>query len=545
MEQTKEPGITDYFATFRRRRWLLVGVALPIVVAAIMVAFSLPSLYRSTAIFRFETPALQIQNQGADARNNYLDAYVSKLEDNVLGPESLARLRDVLQLPSDGDGALGFMRKKIHVDVTTERILDPDSARQKDVNSGFTVYYDSRSPDLAQRGSQWLSDQFVAQSRQNHRDRAVQAADFLQTEADKYKAQSTLLESKLADFKTKHAGELPDSQNVTQGEKERAEADLINVEQELSTQRQNRIFLVTQLQQNQAVNPNNEQLRDLQDQYNKKLATYDANHPDMIALRRQINELQNGGGTAGGDSLQQQLETQKSILAQTRQRYSEDHPDVKRLERSIAALQQRIASGEKSPPPTSVTNPVAVQLQTQLNANDSATAALIERRSKLNVRLASIAGQVAASPQVAKDYESIVRDLQLARDKSDELLKRKMDSELTAAQALAGSSDEFHLLQAPGKALPSTKSKAAIAIIGIILATILGFGVVMIREAVDQSVRGSNDVISLLSLTPLAVVPEIQNSRYMAARRQRLIRLAFALIIGVPVLFTVIRLTVH
>jgi uncharacterized protein involved in exopolysaccharide biosynthesis len=367
----------------------------------------------------------------------------------------------------------------------------------------------------------------------------------LQTEADKYKSQITILESKLADFKQKHAGELPDSQNVTQGEKERAEADLINVEQELSTQRQNRIFLVTQLQQNQAVNPNNDQLRELQDQYNKKLATYDANHPDMIALRRQINELQNGGGAAGGDSLQQQLETQKSILAQTRQRYSEDHPDVKRLERSIAALQQRIASGEKGAPPTSVTNPVAVQLQTQLNANDSATAALIERRSKLNVRLASIAGQVAASPQVAKDYESIVRDLQLARDKYDELLKRKMDSELTAAQALAGSSDEFHLLQAPGKALPSTKSKVAIAIIGIILATILSFGVVMIREAVDQSVRGSNDVISLLSLTPLAVVPEIRNSRYMAARRQRLIRLAFALIIGVPVLFTVIRLTVH
>jgi polysaccharide biosynthesis transport protein len=545
MEPTKEAGLSDYFASFRRRRWLMIGVGLPIVVAAALLTWVLPTYYRSTAVFRFEAPAVEAQGGGADARNNYLDAYVSKLQDNVLGPASLVQLRDILQLPPDTDGAPSTMQKKIHVDVTTERILDPESARQKDVNSGFTVYYESRSPEKAQQASQWLADQFLNQSRLNRHDRAMQAATFLQAEADKYRASISTLESKLADFKQQHVGELPDSVNVTQAEKERTELDLTNVEQELSALRQNRIFLQSQLQQSQAVNPDNDTLRQLQDEYNRKLATYDANHPDMIALKRQIDTLQRGGGVLGGDSLQAQLETQRAILAQTRQRYSEDHPDVKRLERSIATLEARIASGEKSTQATSaVTNPVVVQLQTQINANDSQTASLVDRRARLNGKLASIAGQQSASPQIEKQYEVMTRDVGLARDKYDELLKRKMDSEVTASGALAGSGDEFRLLQPPGKAVRSNKSKTAIGIVGVLLAGILTLGAALAAEAFDQSVRGSKDLMGILNIVPLAIVPEIRNSRYRTLHKQRLMRAALSALVAVPLLYGVIQLAV-
>src|SRR5665213_1095651 len=546
MEHTKESGLSDYFASFRRRRWLMVGVALPIVAATAILTIVLPTYYASPAAFRFDSTATDSPGGAPTDRNNYLDAYISKLQDSVLDTASLIKLRDLLHLPGDGDGALGTMQKNIHVDVTTERILDPDSGRQKDVNSGFTVRYDTRSPEKAQQASQWLADQFISQSRQNRHDHAMQAATFLQGEADKYRASISTLESKLADFKQQHVGELPDSANVTQGEKERAELDLTNVEQELSALQQNRIFLQSQLQQSQAANPDSDALRQLQDEYNRKLATYDPNHPDMIALKRQIDTLQRGGGVLGGDSLQAQLETQRAILAQTRQRYSEDHPDVKRLERSIAALQARIASGEKSPQSASlVTNPVVVQLQTQINANDSQTASLVARRAKLNMKLTSIASQMSASPQIEKQFEVMTRDIGLARDKYDELLKRKMDSEVAAAGALAGSGDEFHLLQPPGPAARSEKSKAAIGIIGVLLAGILAFGAALGAEAFDQSVRGSNDLLSILDVVPLAIVPEIRNSRYLVMRRQRLLRMGFSVLVGLPVLYGVIRLVVH
>ena len=90
----------------------------------------------------------------------------------------------------------------------------------------------------------------------------------------------------------------------------------------------------------------------------------------MIALRRQIDALKAGGGAVDSLSLPAQLQAQKQILAQARQRYSEDHPDVKRIERQIKSLETRIASGETSAG-NPVGSPAVVQLKTQINALDN------------------------------------------------------------------------------------------------------------------------------------------------------------------------------
>jgi uncharacterized protein involved in exopolysaccharide biosynthesis len=517
----------------------MVGVGLPVLLLTVLLTVALPTYYNSLAVFRFETSTMSELEGNKGDRNNYLDSYVTKLSESVLGRESLEKMRSALKLTPNGD--MAALKKAVHVDMTTERILDPESGRQKDMNSGFTLRYDSESPVLARQGSQWLADQFLAQSRQNRHDRAMEAVTFLQSESDKYRASIAVLETRLADFKQQHVNELPDSAASAQGEKERTEQDLLNVEQELGALQQNRIFLQSQLQQSQATNPDSDTLRQLQDEYSHKLATYDPNHPDMLALKRQIDVLQHGGGVIEGDSLQSQLATQRSILAQTRQRYSDDHPDVKRLQRAIAALETRVAAGEKPARNTISTNPVTVQLQTQLNANESQAASLVARRVMLNAKMAQIVGRMYASPQIAKQYESIERDVALARDKYNELLKRKMDSDVTASSALAGSGDEFRLVQPPGSATPSSKSSVAIGIIGVILAGILSLGAALGAEAMDQSVRGSRDLLSILDIAPLGIVPEIRNSVYLKGRRTRLIRLAASVVVGMPLLYGLIR----
>jgi polysaccharide biosynthesis transport protein len=542
MESTNEPGLGGYLVTFRRRRWLMLGVGLPVVLFSLLLTVALPTYYLSLATFRFETAAMDLNSPGHGDRNVYLDSYVSKLTESVLAPASIANMRTSLNLPAGGDGDIGAMQRAVHVDMTTERILDPESGRQKDLNSGFTVRYDGRTPELAKLGTQWLVGQFLDQSRRNRHDRAMEAVKFLQSESEKYRAQIGLLENRLADFKQQHVGELPEAAAAAQGEKERADQELLNVEQELGALQQNRIFLESQLQQSQATNPDAETLRQLQEEYNHKLASYDVNHPDMLALRRQIDALQQGGGVVHGDSLQSQLATQRAILEQTRQRYSSDHPDVKRLQRAIAALEARIAAGEQPAQGAVLANPVTVQLQTQLNANESQTASLIARRAALNARLTQILGRMSATPQVEKQYEAFTRDIGLARDKYDELLKRKMDSDVTASSALAGSGDEFGLVQAPGEATRAVKSRVAIGIIGVILGGLLALGAALAAEATDQSVRSSNDVAAILEVKPLAIVPEIHNSIYLEGRRRRLTRLAVSLLVGVPAIYGLIRL---
>jgi uncharacterized protein involved in exopolysaccharide biosynthesis len=265
----------------------------------------------------------------------------------------------------------------------------------------------------------------------------------------------------------------------------------------------------------------------------------------MVALRRQIELLKRGGG-AQGTSLQAQLDTQRQILAETRQRYSDDHPDVRRIERTISTLEARIAAGEKADQPIAPTNPIVVQLRTQLSGNANQLASLEARKAELHDKLQSIQNLLVASPQVEKDYEVLTRDVTLARDQYDELLKRKMDADFGAAASLAGRADEFHLIDAPVVPLsPSKPSRPGILVIGAILAVALALGAAFFAEAVDPNVRGRRDLAEILGVSPLAVVPEIRNSVSRKLRFRQTATLTVCLLLSVPIMYLIVRLAIQ
>jgi uncharacterized protein involved in exopolysaccharide biosynthesis len=333
----------------------------------------------------------------------------------------------------------------------------------------------------------------------------------------------------------------------TIADKDRYEQDLNNVEEELRTLQQNRVFLTSQLQEVPA-SANNEALTNLQEEYAKKKNLYDVNHPDMIALRAQIQALQRAD-TAGalGSPLQSELASQKLLLEQTRQRYSDDYPDVRRIKRDIASLEARIAAGEKTDSgPVVPTNPIAVQLQTELNGNENQIRSLEVRREQVSASLQQLQGRVSASPQVEKAYQLMTRDLTLSHDKYDELSKRMMDAQFAAAASLNGTGDEFTLVSAPLKPLvPAKPSRVGIVLVGLIVAVLLAGSCALVAELLDGSVRGSRDLAEILELSPLAIVPEIHNSRYRRHRFRQATVFMAALAAGVPVLYFLVRLVAH
>jgi uncharacterized protein involved in exopolysaccharide biosynthesis len=286
------------------------------------------------------------------------------------------------------------------------------------------------------------------------------------------------------------------------------------------------MFYASQLEQAKANGGDANLLQQQQAEYAKKSAIYDPDHPDLIALRRQIDSLQRGGPAMSDMTLPQQLEAQKAILSEVRQRYSADHPDVKRIQRQIDELKARIARGEKADT-TIPPNPGVMQIKAQINGVDTQIAALEARGRELRAKADQLVKRVEATPQVEREYQQLTRDLQLARTKYDELLKSRMDSELTVAAIAGGRSDEIRVVTAP--AVPSEPAKPTrpiIAAVGIVLALIIGLAAVVLMEAMDQTVRGSRDVKRVLSVAPLAVIPQIQDAASIRRMRVRMVVLA-------------------
>jgi uncharacterized protein involved in exopolysaccharide biosynthesis len=548
-ETQHTPDFSDYLAAIKRRRLLLVAIAVPIVSIAAALALGLPDIYVSTGLITFADATvsgeLPTDRDRVRKEKSYMDEYVSSLANTVLGGKSLTKLlKDLPGLTRPGGDPADAMQdvvSKTNVDTVRVPVLDPDSGREREIISAFTVSYGSRDPETARKVATWLTDALLDASRSNLQVRAKAAAQFYNTETDRYRTQIAGLESKLADFKAKNFGQLPELTDLNLNVMDRVQRDVDDVGQQMRTLRQERIMMAQQLEQARNAGMDEGMLGQLQAEYNKKAATYDQNHPDMIALRRQIETMRTGGGAIDSMSLSAQLAAQKSILAQARQRYSADHPDVKRVERQIKSLEIRIAAGE-----TSVGNPVGspavVQLRTQINALDTQLAGLQRRDGELRIKLDQMQKRVETTPQVEREYKTLTRDLELARTKYDELLKSQMDSELSGAAIASGRSDELRLVQAPATpAKPAKPKRVAIASIGLMLAILLSLTAVVLVESVDQSVRGSRDVRRVLDLSPLGVIPEIKDAASARRHRWQVAMLAGSVVIGSAIVVMTVR----
>lgn len=558
METQLTPDFSDYLAAIKRRHFLLLAILLPIIAIAVALALGLPSVYISSSLIEFSRATVpgELQNPDstglptpayADQQRNYADQYVANMRDAVLNSHQLgpvaAQLRGLPTIPSDADAAVAAIIQHASMQSVRSKVLDPDTGREREIVPAFGVSFASRDPRTAEAVAAALTRAVIEQSRQNMLARARAAGQFYESEAQRYHGQITQLESQLADFKAKHFQELPELTNANMSQMDRLEADLENAELQAQQLTQNRTFLSVQLQQAQtASNLDLTTLQRLEAEYSQKEPILGENHPDLIALRRQIENLRNGGAALEGMTLQQQLAAEQERLRNLRQRYSEDYPDVKSTERRVELIQQRIARGDHQ---TSMIadNPTVVQLKTQINSADNQIASVQAHAAELKRQIDQLQQRLATTPLIQQQYDQITRGLDLARAKYGDLMKSEMNSELTSEAILGGRSDELRVVNQPVVPdAPAKPKRLAIVVIGGILGLVLSLTAVIVAESLDQTVRGSRDVRRVLALSPLAVIPRIQDAVTLRRERLKLAALGGTVVAtGVAAVLTVSR----
>src|SRR4051812_17221320 len=330
MDSQASPEFSDYIHAIARRKALLFGIAIPIAVLAILLSLTLPDIYTSSGLVEIDEPsaAQSLSVQAGNGESDYADQYVQNLKGIVLTDSNLRKLNQEHDLyPEDADDEstmLQRLRRDIDVKIVTTPILDPRTGREREVVDAFTVSYDNRVPEKAQKGAQWLVASFLAEHRRQRQGRATNAAEFYSKEAERIRTHVAELESKLADFKKANYGQLPELTQVNMQMMDRTEAQIQQNDMQARSLRQERVFLAAQLDQQRAQGPDAASVRQLEEQYSRMRSSYDESHPDMVALRRQIDSLKYGTSASAGSSLKSQLAAKRQTLAEARQRYGDE-----------------------------------------------------------------------------------------------------------------------------------------------------------------------------------------------------------------------------
>ena len=416
------------------------------------------------------------------------------------------------------------------------------AGREIEAAIAFTVSYDSNSPELAQRVANELTSLYLNENLRSRTQLATETSVFLTKEVEQISTLISELEAKLAEFKERNAGKLPEMTELNVQLMDRTEKELAEVERQIRTLQERKIYLDSELAQldptksyaetDERLMGPKDRLKLLQNQYLSMSAVYAPAHPDVITLQKEIEALKKQtNATADAKTLAVELSVLRQQLAVAQQRYSKDHPDVKRLVQTVTNVEEEL-NRAKNVAPETPDNPAYVLLRAQLEAANTEIRSLHAKRQELSDRLASFEERLTQAPQVEREYRPLTRDYENALTEYQEIKAKQMDAKLAEQLEVERKGERLTLIEPPRlPEEPIKPNRLAILFIGLVVSFAGGLGTAALAESLDTTIRGTKGVAELLGAPPLAIIPCIETK---ADRLRKLLQrtLATAALVG-------------
>jgi len=532
----------DYVAVLRRRRAQFLWPLVLLLLISVMVAVALPPVYRSSATILIEQQDIPTDLVRSTV-TSYAGERIQMISQRVMTTTNLGQIIQKFNLYEDErrrettEEILESMREDIQLEMLSADVIDPKSGRPTQATIAFTLSYDNKSPELAQKVANELVSLYLNENIRTRARKAAETSGFLIDEAGKLRDEIAELEKKLAEFKERNVGQLPELVQLNLQLMERTERELMDTQREIRDREDRKIYLEAQLAQ---IHPNTsivsatgetilgpaDRLKALEAQYVSAAATYAPEHPDLIKMRKEMQALRKEtGGSGDVDEMEKQLIKLRADLAQVREKYAADHPDVKKLQKMISALDEQ---RNNAPPESGQTktalkpdNPAYIQLQAQLDAANTELKSFHEQKRELRKKLTSYEQRVTQTPQVEREYRSLTRDYDNALRKYQDIKAKQREAQLAEELEKGRKGERFSLIDPPLlPELPEKPNRIAIMFLGLVLSFAGGLGTVAVAESMDHAVRGVRGISAVFGAPPLAVIPYIVGERDERKRRR-------------------------
>jgi polysaccharide chain length determinant protein (PEP-CTERM system associated) len=483
-----ERSFSDLVRILRNRARPAMSTAFAVLLLMAAVVFLLPAVYEASATLLIEKASMPGELTGGADAQEYVEQRLQRARQRVLTDENVTSLIEEHQLYGNDpleDKLVEFNENALITPQVTG-VIDPETMRAAELTYAFDVGFLDSNPERAQAIANELADLFVAASSAQAKEEAARAVEFAKAEAERLASDLRQREAKLAQFRQQYPVGLPDDRVRNQERAMSLERELALVDADLRAARGQKDLLEAQLRDTPRDSPG-----------------LDAS--GQVVLR-------------GGDRL---VAAQQELVAALA-KYSDDHPDVRRLRREIATLTAEVSSTSAAPP----TNPAYLQMQTQANAAGVAVRELTARRYELSRSLSTLQGAITLSPKLEEQYTELVRDYEVIKTQYEQMRSQQATAELQVKAA--GTAAETYVLINPARIPedPVQPDRFALMFLAIVLAIAAGLGAAFLINASDLTVRGSADVFELSGVEPFAHVPTIMSSAELHRRKITNIALA-------------------
>lgn len=472
----------DYLAIFRRRKWTLLICLVLCTVAGYLISLVLPKQYTSQTVILVQQPAVP-ESYVTDISSEDLKQRMTTLQQQVLSRSKLEAIIAKYGLyPGERgntpmESLVARLQKKIQV-IPVKPMAESNSTQLP----GFILKVSDHDRAVAQKICDELSAMVQAENVHVRQEQAQGTTVFLTKQLEDAKVKMDDRDAKLAAFKSRYIGALPDDQQANLSILTGLNSQLDAATQALSRAQQDKAFAETMLAQ--------------------QVASQSGENP----------------------SLQKELADMQNQLAVMQSKYTNDHPDVIRLKQNISDMKQKIAAGEQNPSPVGKANTMAIDtpeiqtLRAQVHQYDSMVKEKTAEQHDIQRQIALYQSRVQLSPNVEEQYKQLTRDYQSAQDFYNDLLKKRSDSAMESDLNHQAQNAEFRVLDPPNLPdSPSFPNPLYFTLGGLGAGLALGLGMIVLGEARDKTLRTEEDVEFFLQLPTLANIPSVESARRNAA----------------------------
>lgn len=206
--------------------------------------------------------------------------------------------------------------------------------------------------------------------------------------------------------------------------------------------------------------------------------------------------------------LEAQVATLKIRLSEAQAKYYDVHPTVQDLKQSLADAQSKLESEKKKfrMRQNIVANPIRQSLLAQKSQLESDVRGFSARVGQLDIALERAKGSLAPGEDVKlQRLQQEFLDAQTRCSTVKERLNQaRLDEKDTSATGAIRLVDKA--VAARG---PIGKSRSSYLVMGLILSLIVGVGLALVLETLDNRIRSNVDVEQLLSLPVNALIPSM------------------------------------
>ncbi len=456
----------------RRKFWILAGLAVGMLLGG-AVYLALPRSYTSSTTLLVEPQEIPKKfiettvtvgiKQRLDTLQERVTSYsnlltvIERVGAEALAPETEASTEDLMAI----------IRRNLGVAL---------GARQRGNPAVFNITYTHPDPSVAAQVAREVADLFITENIKERARQAEATASFLDDELTRVQREVERREEEIRHFKQEGLGALPSQLSANLRELDRLNSSLeANDEAQLKLR--------------------------------EKLTT----------LRSQLAAVASGSASA---TLNLQPRGKAAILEQTRSQlvlarrvYTDEHPNVirlqaeiERLEREVAEEASRAAAGDATQ-----ADPATLPLRREIDQLELDLAARERERQRLRERLALVEDRVERTPKLEAELATLTRDYDNLRGSYARLLGKKREASLARNLEVAQKGERFKVLRpARPPRTPSFPDPLLLlgggAGLGLLVVALL----VAIAEFRNPSFRSIARLSRTLGLPVLASVPRIE-----------------------------------